>query len=54
MPEKYIPKKCPDCGKHLLDYYCTYRAAVHIWCKHCHELKEVFLEPTDVEIKSNS
>lgn len=47
MPDYYVPKLCPDCGKRLMDYHANGEVIVRAWCKHCHEVKIVKLLPSD-------
>ena len=43
----YLKKKCPTCGKILFEYKVDTEFDLRVWCRHCHDLILVKLDPRD-------
>ncbi len=47
MNNNYVVIRCPQCGKRLFDQRVDSNGEVRIYCKHCHKVVPIKLEPQE-------
>lgn len=53
MNNNYVVIRCSRCGKRLLDQRADSTGEVLIYCKHCHKVVPVKLEPQEPQKTKN-